>query len=499
MRALISTYDKTGLDRLGPWLAAHGFEVWATGGTAEALRRSGVPVRDTSAVTGFVDLLEGRVKTLHPALYAALLARPTEADARALAEAGIEPIDLVVVNLYPFRATWLAGGSDAALVEQIDVGGVSLLRAGAKNYERVTVLSDPAQYEEAMARGPEAWDHAWRKALAAYAFRLVAAYDADIAAALTPPGAGWPERLVLTGDRYGDLRYGENPHQSAAFYRRPGGFGLADARLVQGKPLSFNNLADAETAWRLVHEFDGPACVAVKHQTPCGVARGADAREAYGRARQADPVSIFGGIVAFNRAVDAPVAEDLTEIFLEVVIAPAVTEAARAVLAKKPNLRVLELGAPRGTDWDVRSLSGGWLVQEADRPRVPVEAWRRVAGPDVTEAARADLAFAWTVVRYVKSNAVCLARDGQTVGIGSGQTNRIDAVRQALERAGERARGAVLASDAFFFPDTVEALASAGVRAAVSPGGSVRDREVIAAAEAAGLSLWFTGERHFRH
>lgn len=499
MRALISTYDKTGLDRLGPWLVAQGVEVWATGGTAETLRRLGVPVRDTSAVTGFVDLLEGRVKTLHPALYAALLARPTPDDARALAAAGIDPIDLVVVNLYPFRATWLAGRAEPELVEQIDIGGVSLLRAGAKNFERVTVLSDPRQYDEAMARGTAGWDRAWRKALAAAAFRLVAAYDADIAAALAPADEGWPERLVLTGDRFGDLRYGENPHQAAAFYRRPGGYGLADARLLQGKPLSYNNLADADTAWRLAFEFEEPACVAVKHQTPCGVARGRDAVEAYRRAREADPVSIFGGIVAFNRPVDAPVAEELTQIFLEVVIAPAVTEAARAVLAKKPNLRVLELGTPRGVEWDVRSLSGGWLVQEADRPTVSPEAWRRVAGPEVDAAGRGDLAFAWTVVRYVKSNAVCLARDGQTVGIGSGQTNRIDAVRQALERAGTRARGAVLASDAFFFPDTVEALAAAGVRAAVSPGGSVRDREVLAAAEAAGLSLWFTGERHFRH
>lgn len=498
MRALISTYDKTGLDRLGPWLHDQGVELLATGGTQSALEQLGLPVVPSETVTGFESLLGGRVKTLHPALHAAILARPEAEDLAALEATGIVPIDLVVVNLYPFRAAWQAGSEGRALMEQIDIGGVALLRGAAKNWERTAVLVEPAQYEQAMRTPLAQWSAADRRALAAWAFRLVAAYDADIANALSA-NTEWPERLTLTGERGQPLRYGENPHQRAAFYRTPGAAGLGDLRLLNGEALSYNNLLDLETAWRLASELPPPAAVAVKHQTPCGVALGKTALDAYVRARKADPVSIFGGIVAVNTPVERALAERLTKIFLEVVVAPGYSADALAVLAAKPRLRVVELPAAPPPDLEWRSVTGGFLVQDRDREQVPVDAFQRVAGPDLGDDVLPDLALAWTVVRYLKSNAVALVHRGVTVGVGAGQTNRIDAVRQAIERAQDGVRGAVLASDAFFFPDTVEALVAAGVRAAVSPGGSVRDPEVIAAAEAGGLALWFSGERHFRH
>jgi phosphoribosylaminoimidazolecarboxamide formyltransferase/IMP cyclohydrolase len=504
VRALISVSDKTGLGPLGAYLAAEGYEIVASGGTAAALRQDGVPVTDLEALTGFSELLCGRVKTLHPAVHAGLLARPGEADAAALAAVGYAPIDVLVVNLYPFRSAWQTGAAVDALVEQIDIGGVALLRAGAKNFERVTVLSDPAQYDEFMARGPAGRNRTYRLGLAAYAFRLVAAYDADIAAVTSAwAGDAWPERLTLTGDQVGALRYGENPHQRGAVYRGPGGGGLFGATVHQGKPLSYNNWADADAAWRLAWDLPGPGAVAFKHQMPCGVALGTPAAEAFRRVRDADPVSIFGGIVAFNQPVDAPAAEALTALFLEVVVAPAFTPEALAILARKPALRVLAAGAPERSDRPalvVHSITGGWLVQEEDRRERRIETFSHRAGPAAVLARhRADAELAWRVAQHARSNAVVLVRDGMTVGIGQGQTNRIDAVRHALAMAGERARGAVLASDAFFFPDTVVAIAPAGVVLAMSPGGSVRDREVEAAADAAGVSLYFTGERHFRH
>lgn len=499
MRALISTHDKTGLDRLGLWLMDHGVEILATGGTARSLREAGVTVSETADATGFGSLLEGRVKTLHPALHAAILARPTPSDLDELERAHIAPIDLLVVNLYPFRDTWRRGASVPELIEQIDIGGVALLRAGAKNFDRVSVLAHPAQYAEAMAMDPELWDRDLRLKWAAYAFRLVAAYDADIAEALTTwEGNRLPERLTITGDRWGELRYGENPHQNAGFYVGSSR-GLADAAIIQGKPLSYNNLADADTAWRLAFDLTPCAAVAVKHQTPCGVAYGETPEQAFMAAREADSTSIFGGIIAFNRPVDERAAHALVSLFLEVVIAPDFTAEALPVLAKKPNLRVLKLGAPEpgGLEW--RSVSGGFLVQDRDQSRIPSRQWKQVAGPPVEQPNWADAELAWTVVRYVKSNAVCLVKDGVTVGIGSGQTNRVDAVRQALDRAGDRARGAVLASDAFFFADTVEELGRVQVGGALSPGGSLRDQEVRQTADRFRIPLWFTGERHFRH
>jgi len=500
VRALISTYDKTGLEPLARWLHAQDVELLATGGTRRALEELGLPVTPTETLTGFDELLGGRVKTLHPALHAAILARPTAEDADALAKAGVQAIDLVVVNLYPFRKTWISGADESDLIEQIDIGGVALIRAAAKNWARTAVLVEPEQYEAAMARPLAEWSPADRRRLAAHAFRLVAAYDADIATAFSAADDSWPERLTVTGDLASVMRYGENPHQSAAFYKVPGsGIGLGDLTQLSGEALSYNNLLDLETAWRLASELEQPACVAVKHQNPCGVARGRTVLEAYRRAREADPVSIFGGIVAVNDVVTPELADRWARVFLEVVVAPSYTPEALDRLKQRPRLRVVALPpAPvGGREW--RSVTGGFLVQDRDREEAPLAAFRQVAGAERLDAIADDVRLAWTVVRYVKSNAVVLVKDQMTVGIGGGQTNRIDAVRQAIERAGARAQGAVLASDAFFFPDTVEALVQAGVRAAVSPGGSVRDEEVVAAAQQGGLSLWFTGERHFRH
>jgi phosphoribosylaminoimidazolecarboxamide formyltransferase/IMP cyclohydrolase len=502
MRALVSVSDKTGLVELCRDLAARGVEIWATGGTGAALKDAGLAVTDLSTLTGFDSLLGGRVKTLHPAVHAGLLARPTADDLDELETRGLLPFDVLVVNLYPFRRAWLDGADEARLVEEIDIGGVALLRAAAKNFARVTVLSDPAQYEEARRRGPAGWDEAYRRRLAAYAWRLVAAYDADIAEVFTSwTGERFPERLTLTGDRVGALRYGENPHQAGQLYARPGRSGLAGARVWQGKPLSYNNWLDADAAWRLAWDLPGPGAVAVKHQMPCGAALSPTAPMAFRRVREADPVSIFGGIVAFNLPVDEEAAELLTELFLEVVVAPAYAPDALARLRAKPGLRVLEADAP-GADGALtgRFLTGAVLVQDEDRRLAPLEEWAWQAGPpDALERRRDDVELAWRVAQHARSNAVVLVQDGATVGIGQGQTNRIDAVRHAIRLAGERARGAVMASDAFFFPDTVEALAEAGVALAVSPGGSVRDASVVEQAGRLGLGLWFTGERHFRH
>jgi phosphoribosylaminoimidazolecarboxamide formyltransferase/IMP cyclohydrolase len=501
VRALLSVSDKTGLTRFGRYLYEQGFALTATGGTARALADAGLPVTDVDALTGVPPLLGGRVKTLHPAIHAGILARDRAEDQQELAQYGWAPFDVVVANLYPFRQAVQQGASEAELVEEIDIGGVTLLRAAAKNWARVAVFSDPEQYAEAMDRGPDAWDVAYRRRLAAYAFRLVAQYDAEIADAVTGlTGERWPERWTLTGTRHGQLRYGENPHQEAQLYVTPRGGGLPAAEILQGKALSYNNWLDAEAAWRLAWDLPGPGAAAVKHQMPCGAALGEPAATAFARTREADPVSIFGGIVAFNQPVDGAAAKALTRLFLEVVVAPAFDADARAVLARRAQLRVLAVGAPPGPGVVVRSLTGGWLVQDEDRRMTPPERWSCQAGDPAWLRERwEDIDLAWRVVQHARSNAVVLVRDGMTVGIGQGQTNRVDAVRHAVSQAGERARGAVLASDAFFFPDSVEVLAQAGVLLAVSPGGSVRDAEVVEACQTAGLGLWFTGERHFRH
>jgi phosphoribosylaminoimidazolecarboxamide formyltransferase/IMP cyclohydrolase len=500
MRALLSVHDKSGLAELGQWLVAQGVELVATGGTARHLLTHGLPVTEAARLTGFDELLGGRVKTLHPAIHGGLLARPE--DVGDLRAQGMEPIDVLVVNLYPFREAWRQDLPPGRLVEEVDIGGVALLRAAAKNFARVTVLADPSQYQDAMRRGLAGWDEGFRLRLAAYAFRLVAAYDADIAEVFTGwAGEHWPERLTWTGERAGDLRYGENPHQAGALYLASRGGGLGQrSRQLQGKALSYNNWADADAAWRLVWELPGPGAVGVKHQMPCGVALAGSPLAAFRRVVEADPVSIFGGIVAFNQPLDEPAANALRELFLEVVLAPEVSEQARRVLAAKPNLRVLEAGRPHPDGRVLKTVTGGWLLQDEDHQAAAPVTWTRETGPeDLLERLAGDVVLAWRVVQHARSNAVVLVRQGMTVGVGQGQTNRIDAVTHALRMAGDRAQGSVLASDAFFFTDTVDAMARAGVALAVSPGGSIRDREVVAAAEKGGVALWFTGERHFRH
>jgi phosphoribosylaminoimidazolecarboxamide formyltransferase/IMP cyclohydrolase len=507
-RALISVWDKTGLTELGRVLADAGVEILATGGTAQTLRERALAVRSIEDLTGFPEVLGGRVKTLHPAIFAGILARDDPAHRRDLDAHGLELIDLVVVNLYPFEAKTAAGDvTDQEAVELIDVGGVSLLRAAAKNWERVTVLSDPSQYGKFVEqlRGGEEIPAEIRRRLAMEAFRRSAAYDAAIAAYFTGPDEpeALPARYLIAYQRKQEMRYGENPHQRAAFYtgRQPQSGTIAAARQVQGKELSFNNVVDLDAAWGAVGEFERPAAVIVKHATPCGAAVADCPAAAYEAARACDPTSAFGGVVAFNVQLDEPTAQAMLGIFTEAVIAPEYASAALAVLARRPNLRVLETGAcPRRDPFEVKSVSGGLLVQETDSLDL-IEAQMTVVTPrSPSPQELADLLFAWRVAKRVKSNAIVLARNGATVGIGAGQPNRVGSVEIAVKGAGERARGAVLASDAFFpFRDGIDAAARAGVTAVIQPGGSVRDEEIIAAAREHDLAMVFTGIRHFRH
>lgn len=509
-RVLISVSDKTGVVELARRLAAAGVEILSTGGTARTLREAGVAVRDVSDFTGFPEILDGRVKTLHPRVHGGILAlRDREEHLRQMAEQGLEPIDAVVVNLYPFRETVSRPGANfEEIVEQIDIGGPSLIRAAAKNHRYVAVVVDPADYgrlaEAAEGGAPLSGDE--RLALAAKAFRHTAAYDAVIARYLTGrAGVRFPEQLTLTYDLAQTLRYGENPHQPGAFYREPfaGPSTLAGARQLHGKELSYNNLLDADAAVRLVREFDGPAAVAIKHTNPCGVGWGDTLAEAFAEAYEADPVSIFGGIVAVNRSLDGETARRMKEIFLEIVIAPAFTPEALEILTAKKNLRLLEIPglAEAGTEGDfVRTVSGGLLIQGPDEAPVDPKSWRPVTKRAPTEEELGRLALAWRVVKHVKSNAIVLVNGRRTVGVGAGQMNRVGAARIAIAQAGDLARGSVLASDAFFpMPDTVEEAAKAGVTAIVQPGGSIRDEESIRAADEAGIAMVFTGIRHFRH
>ncbi|MCL6561551.1 MAG: bifunctional phosphoribosylaminoimidazolecarboxamide formyltransferase/IMP cyclohydrolase [Firmicutes bacterium] len=500
--ALLSVSDKRGLGELARWLKGQGLGLMASGGTQRALVEQGISARPLEDLTGFAELLGGRVKTLHPRIYAGLLSRETPADWEDRHRMEAPAFAVVVVNLYPFSQRWQAGADLETLVEEIDIGGVSLIRAAAKNYQRILVVTHPDQYPRLMSRALGEWSEAERLGWAVEAFYHMAHYDATIARALAAKSSQrlTPQFWALSGEREGSLRYGENPHQWGGLYRVPGEQGVATARQHQGKALSYNNLADADMAWRLAAALPRPAAVAVKHQTPCGVALGATVSDAFVRARDADPVSIFGGIVAFNAPVDATLAELLTDLFLEVVVAPGYSDQALAKLGQKTNLRVLEVTSGEGPGEEVRRIGGGILVQEPDRFAVPPAGFQHVAGPPLDPALLADLDLAWRTVAFVRSNAIVVVRDGVTVGIGGGQTNRIDAARQALERAGERARGGVLASDAFFpFGDVMAQAAQAGIRAVVEPGGSVRDQESVAVAESSGVTLLFTGERHFRH
>jgi phosphoribosylaminoimidazolecarboxamide formyltransferase/IMP cyclohydrolase len=513
-RALLSVADKQGLAPFALALAELGFEIVSTGGTAKALREAGIAVIDVAAVTGFPEIMDGRVKTLHPHIHGALLAR-RGVDDDVLARHGIEAIDLVVVNLYPFEATTARPDcTDAEAIENIDVGGPAMLRAAAKNHEHVIVVVDRADYGpvlEALRDGPV--PAAMRRALAVKAFSHTARYDAAISRYLQRHSAearGWPSPLFASFDLAQALRYGENPHQRAALYRTPRRVRgtVAHAELLQGKELSFNNLIDADAAYQAVKSFETTACVIVKHANPCGIATAATPAAAYQLAYRTDPTSAFGGVIAFNRPLDEPAAEAIVaQQFAEVIVAPEVAAGARAALAKKKNIRVLEAGWPSSAAaeerLELKSIEGGLLAQTPDDGKVDVVTARVVTQRQPTAAELRDLAFAWAVVKYIKSNAIVLARDGATIGIGAGQPSRVMSARIAALKAEEAqlpVAGSVLASDAYFpFRDGIDAAAERGVLAIVQPGGSVRDDEVIRAADEHGMAMVFTGMRHFRH
>ncbi len=509
-RALVSVYDKTGLEELARDLHAAGISIVSTGSTAKTIEAAGVPVTPVEELTGFPECLDGRVKTLHPRVHAGILADLRLDDhVQQLAELEIEPFDLVIVNLYPFRETVLSGATPDECVEQIDIGGPSMVRAAAKNHPSVAVVVSPSAYDgvrAAIAAGGFTFDQ--RKQLAAQAFAHTAAYDVAVASwfasAYAPSEDGWPEFTGATWDKSAVLRYGENPHQPAALYRHWRG-GLAAAEQLHGKEMSYNNYVDTDAARRAAYDFELPAVAIIKHANPCGIAVGADVAEAHARAHACDPVSAYGGVIAVNRPVSVAMAEQVAEVFTEVIVAPDYEDGALEVLQAKKNIRILRVPADEHPDpIEFRGISGGVLVQRVDHVDAPGDdpsTWTLVAGEPADERTLADLDFAWTAVRAVKSNAILLAKDGASVGVGMGQVNRVDSCKLSVERAGaERAAGSVAASDAFFpFPDGPEILIAAGVRAIVQPGGSIRDDAVIEAAQAAGVTMYVTGTRHFFH
>ncbi len=511
-RALLSVSDKRGLIPFAQGLINQGFELISTGGTYRQLHEAGIAVKEVAEITQFPEMLDGRVKTLHPRIHAGLLAiRNNEEHMAALQEHQIEPIDLVVVNLYPFKATIAKPGVTLEeAIEQIDIGGPSMLRAAAKNYQDVTVICDPNDYEE-LLQALEAGEVSLelRRKYATKVFRHTAAYDAIISQYLNQQvGEALPDQLTLTWEKVEELRYGENPHQQAAFYRLPfpANRTLAAAKQLHGKALSYNNLQDANAAWRMVSHVEKPAVVAVKHMNPCGFAMGKNLLEAYLGAYEADPVSIFGGIIATNQVVDGETAAKMKEIFLEIILAPSFTEEALEILQTKKNLRLLEMGSATEEgftplqEWQLTAVRGGILVQEWDEGRVNVHDAQVVTERKPSEEEYQQLQIGWEIVKHVKSNAIVLVKDGRTVGIGAGQMNRVGSAKIAIEQAGELTKGAILASDAFFpMPDTLEAAAAAGITAIVQPGGSIRDQDSIDAANQHGIAMIFTGMRHFKH
>jgi phosphoribosylaminoimidazolecarboxamide formyltransferase/IMP cyclohydrolase len=502
-RALLSVSDKTGIVDLAKALVDAGFEIISSGGTAAALSEAGVPVLKVSDITGASEILGGRVKTLHPNIHGGILAnRSNPEHMNQLDALDIAPIDIVVCNLYPFERTVSQTSVRAEdAVEQIDIGGPAMVRAAAKNYHSVAVIVSPARYdsvlEEIRDDGEISLDT--RHALAVEAFAHTAAYDGAITKYLSG-GEGLTHRLVVTGEKALDLRYGENPHQEAAFYRAPGARGgLAAAEQLHGKELSYNNLLDADAAWRLVLELEAPAAVIIKHSNPCGAAVSDSLESAYAKALECDRTSAFGGIVAVNVELDGSTAKLISEIFTEVVIAPNYLDDALEVLTAKKNLRLLRAPAELRAGWDVRSVAGGFLVQSSDG-KDPLDEATVVTKAQPSDEQWRDLKFAWTVAKHVKSNAIVLAVDGIAVGVGAGQMSRVESTELAARRAGERAKGTVCASDAFFpFRDGLDAAVAAGAVAVIQPGGSVRDDEVIAAADEHGIPMVFTGRRHFRH
>ncbi|MGR6835298.1 bifunctional phosphoribosylaminoimidazolecarboxamide formyltransferase/IMP cyclohydrolase [Syntrophomonas erecta] len=504
-RALISVSDKSGVVEFARGLEEMGYDIISTGGTYKTLKEAGVKVTMVSDVTGFPEILNGRVKTLHPKVHGGILALRTEDHLQQLAENGITPIDIVAVNLYPFRETISRPGvSLAEAIENIDIGGPTMVRAAAKNYSNVVIIVKPEHYitvlDELKASGQVSQD--LRLKLALEAFSHTACYDTMITSYLTDlSGEKFGDHLVLAGEKVYDLRYGENPHQKAAFYRvMTPGTGLADARQLNGKELSYNNIIDTQGAWDLVKEFEQPACVIVKHTNPCGTAIADNLEEAYVRAFAADQVSAFGGIIAFNRTVDAKTAARVAEPFMEVVIAPGYDQDALTVLQAKKNLRVLEMLIKANTGFQLRTVEGSFVVQDMDTHSWDPANLKVVTETQPEESLVEDLRFAWKVVKHVKSNAIVIAQNGQTLGVGAGQMNRVGSAKIALEQAGEKARGAVMASDAFFpFKDTVEMAAKYGIKAIIQPGGSIRDEESIAECNRQGIAMIFTGVRHFKH
>jgi phosphoribosylaminoimidazolecarboxamide formyltransferase / IMP cyclohydrolase len=508
-RALISVYDKAGLAGLATGLHALGVEIVSTGSTAARIAEAGVPVTAVEQVTGFPEGLDGRVKTLHPGVHAGLLADTRRPEHLAqLTELGIAPFDLLVSNLYPFTETVASGAAPDECVEQIDIGGPAMVRAAAKNHAGVAVVVDPDRYEWVVQQvGSGGFGLADRRALAAAAFRHTATYDVAVASwmgsVLAPDGDPFPGWVGATWERATTLRYGENPHQPAALYVS-GAPGVAAAEQLHGKEMSYNNFVDADAAWRAAHDQPGVCVAVVKHANPCGIALGADVAEAHRRAHATDPASAFGGVIATNTEVSAAMAEQVAEIFTEVVLAPSYADGAVEILAGRKNVRVLRLPAdvPR-TGVEMRPVTGGLLLQHRDAVDAPGDdpsTWTLVTGDPVPDDVLADLAFAWRACRSVKSNAILLAHDGAAVGVGMGQVNRVDAAKLAVDRAGDRARGSVAASDAYFpFPDGLQILIDAGVRAVVHPGGSIRDQLSTDAAAAAGIAMYHTGTRHFAH
>jgi phosphoribosylaminoimidazolecarboxamide formyltransferase/IMP cyclohydrolase len=515
-RALVSVYDKSGLDDLARALHEAGVALVSTGGSAALIEGLGLPVTKVEDLTGFPECLDGRVKTLHPRVHAGILAdRRLDTHVQQLRDLEIEPFDLVVSNLYPFTQTVASGASPDECVEQIDIGGPSMVRAAAKNHPSVAIVTSPSRYADVVAAvAAGGFTLGERQRLAAEAFAHTAAYDVAVARWMSEwmaqelaadPETWWPDFAGLTLDRAAVLRYGENPHQKAALYvAADAGESLATAEQLHGKEMSYNNYVDADAALRAANEQgDVPTVAIIKHANPCGIATGADVAEAHQRAHACDPVSAFGGVIAVNRPVSVALAEQVAEIFTEVIVAPAYEDGAVEVLQAKKNIRILRTGGHGGVGLEMRQICGGALVQLADTIEADGDdptRWTLATGQPASDAVLADLAFAWRACRSVKSNAILLAKDGASVGIGMGQVNRVDSCRLAVDRAGERAAGSVAASDAFFpFEDGPQLLIDAGVAAIVQPGGSVRDELTIAACEAAGVTMYFTGTRHFAH
>jgi phosphoribosylaminoimidazolecarboxamide formyltransferase/IMP cyclohydrolase len=504
-RALVSVYDKDRLLELGAALSKAGIEIISTGSTAKTLQGSGIAVTEVSEYTGFPEIMGGRVKTLHPKIHSGILADQDNSDhMQAIADLDIEPFDLVIINLYPFAQTITSGAAYAECIEQIDIGGPSMLRGAAKNHSSVAVISKVAQYDalfSAISAGGTTLEE--RRNFALEVFRTTAEYDLTIASWLgTQISMDIPDWFGLIWKRESSLRYGENPHQSAAIYRG-GPPGIVNAVQSHGKEMSFNNYTDADAAWRAALDHTDPCVAIIKHANPCGIATGADIASAYLAAHVCDPVSAFGGVIAANRKVTVAMAEPLSQIFTEVIIAPEYEPAALEILMKKPSIRILTCPNTKLSPLEIRPVSGGVLLQNTDKIDAPGDDcanWNQVTGEKVSQQVLADLQFAWRAVRAVKSNAILLAKNGAAVGIGMGQVNRVDSARLSIDRAGERAQGSVAASDAFFpFADGLQILIDGGVTAVVQPGGSVRDEEVIAAANSAGIAMFFTGTRHFSH